>query len=358
MSAVLLTRSRGDALEAEHLGSVAVVDHTGQVVFSAGDIDRPLYPRSAIKLLHALPFLESGAASAFSCSAQEIALSAASHTGDDAFVEILRAWATRLGVDDASLICGPDTPLSPRVAQRLIRGAGSAHVFHNNNVGKHLAIITTCLHLGEPIEGYERPEHPAQKRILETVEALCGPNAEVFGFAIDNCGLPTYPITACALALGMARLGAAAHKNPVSAAARLISAIRAQPEFLGGPKRLVTQLLKMTGGQVIVKGGSEGVFTVSVPAKGLGIVLKVQDGSGEASSAILVEFLSRSGLLPQGAIQPLQQRVNVWHRAETPDRSPRLHFPAFADLPASPVHQIMLLAGSEQATMHTRILMN
>ena len=83
-------------------------------------------------------------------------------------------------------------------------------MFHNNNVGKHLAIVTTCLHLGEPVEGYGHPNHPVQRRIASAVEALCETKNEVESFATDNCGLPTYPISARALALGMARLGAGA----------------------------------------------------------------------------------------------------------------------------------------------------
>ncbi len=62
---VLVEAIRGAMVESRFRGAFAVVDLEGRVVASAGDIERPVYARSAIKPLQAIPLVESGAAEAF-----------------------------------------------------------------------------------------------------------------------------------------------------------------------------------------------------------------------------------------------------------------------------------------------------
>ena len=59
---VLVEVLRGGLVESRHRGAVAVVDADGATVLALGDVARPVYPRSAVKPLQALPLLESGAA--------------------------------------------------------------------------------------------------------------------------------------------------------------------------------------------------------------------------------------------------------------------------------------------------------
>ena len=82
MTPVLVEAWRGDAVESEHLGSIAIVDAGGAVVLAIGDIDRPVYPRSAIKALQALPLVESDAADRLGLTDAELALACASHYGE------------------------------------------------------------------------------------------------------------------------------------------------------------------------------------------------------------------------------------------------------------------------------------
>src|SRR5712692_6210423 len=59
---VLVEVLRGALVESRHRGAAAVVDAAGAVVAGWGDIERPVFGRSAIKPLQALPLVESGAA--------------------------------------------------------------------------------------------------------------------------------------------------------------------------------------------------------------------------------------------------------------------------------------------------------
>ena len=59
---------RGGRIESRHRISLAVVDSKGSPVMQIGDVDTPVFPRSAAKPLQALPLVESGAADAFGVS--------------------------------------------------------------------------------------------------------------------------------------------------------------------------------------------------------------------------------------------------------------------------------------------------
>ena len=71
--------TRGGRIESAHRGAGAVVDADGRVVMTFGNAELPVYPRSAVKALQALPLVESGAADRLGLSDKEIALSCASH---------------------------------------------------------------------------------------------------------------------------------------------------------------------------------------------------------------------------------------------------------------------------------------
>ena len=55
---------RGTAIESIHRGALAIVDGDGALVCAIGDTERPIFPRSAVKLLQALPLVAGGAADA------------------------------------------------------------------------------------------------------------------------------------------------------------------------------------------------------------------------------------------------------------------------------------------------------
>lgn len=50
---ILAEQTRGPLVENHHRGAFVVVDSAGTIVASAGDIERPVFPRSAIKSMQA-----------------------------------------------------------------------------------------------------------------------------------------------------------------------------------------------------------------------------------------------------------------------------------------------------------------
>ena len=79
---VLVEVTRGSLVESRHRGAIAVARADGELLLALGDVTRPVYPRSAVKLLQAVPLIESGAADAFGLDDAELAVACASHSGD------------------------------------------------------------------------------------------------------------------------------------------------------------------------------------------------------------------------------------------------------------------------------------
>ena len=103
---ILVELTRGSLVESVHRGAVAIANADGEIVFSLGDIQGAIYPRSSLKPIQALPLIESGAAEAFGLSDEEIALACASHSGEPMHTDRVKAWLTRIGCTASDLACG------------------------------------------------------------------------------------------------------------------------------------------------------------------------------------------------------------------------------------------------------------
>src|SRR5690606_26039635 len=101
---------RGTLVESRHRGAVCVVDGDGRTMLEIGDVEAPVFPRSAVKAIQALPLVESGAADALGLADDEIALACASHSGEPAHTELARAMLKKAGLDETALECGVHPP--------------------------------------------------------------------------------------------------------------------------------------------------------------------------------------------------------------------------------------------------------
>ena len=113
-------------MESCHRGAVAIADADGRVLLALGDIDRPTYPRSAVKALQAIPLIESGAAAAFGLGQVELAIACASHSGEEMHIDTVRTLLAKAGLDEQQLACGAHWPMSERVSRDLTRGQSQA----------------------------------------------------------------------------------------------------------------------------------------------------------------------------------------------------------------------------------------
>ena len=308
---VLVEVTRGAMVESRHHGAAAVVDAAGRVVESWGDVERPVYARSALKPLQALPLVESGAADRYGLGDDELALACASHHGEARHVAGVSGWLRRIGCGVGDLECGSHAPLDPAAAAALIRAGEPPSALHSNCSGKHAGFLTAARFFGEATRGYIAPDHPAQRRVLAVLEGMTGLDLSRTPRGTDGCGIPVIGLPLAGLARAMARMvdpqGVAAER--AAAARRLLDAMAAAPLMMSGSTGFPTALLSAAGAAVRAKPGAEGVFAAALPALGLGVALKIDDGSGRAAEVALAAILLRLGCLDEAARQKLGDRL-------------------------------------------------
>ncbi|MBM3564682.1 MAG: asparaginase [Alphaproteobacteria bacterium] len=300
---VLIEATRGDMVESRHRGLAVVADPRGTVVAAWGDAGRLIYPRSAIKPLQALAVIESGAAKHFGMSGEEIALCCASHAGQPAHTERVAAWLARMGFSGADLRCGAHAPVNAATAEDLIRAGARPCALHNNCSGKHAGMLATARHMGEPTGDYIAPDHPVQVRLRNLLAEMGNEALEAAPRGVDGCGIPVYGMTLKSLATAMARLASPDDlpAERADAAWRVIAAMSAHPDLVSGKGRFDTEIMTIAGGRAIVKGGAEGVHAAALPASGLGIAVKIEDGAGRASAPLMAGLLARFADLSHSA---------------------------------------------------------
>jgi L-asparaginase II len=296
---VLVEVTRGDIVESRHRGAAAVVDATGKVVMSWGDIEQPVYARSAIKPLQALPLVESGAAERFGLGAGELALACASHHGEVTHATAVGSWLARVGLSADDLECGTHLPHDVPSAHALLRAGEAPSTLHSNCSGKHTGFLTTARHFGEPTRGYVAADHPVQRRVTQAVGEMCGIALEHAPHGTDGCGIPVIGIPLGAMARGMARMadGNGLAADRAEAARRLLEAMAEYPVMVDGTGGFPTVLMQVAGAKLRIKPGAEGVFCGALPGLGYGIALKIDDGAGRAAEIAMGGILERLGVL-------------------------------------------------------------
>ena len=287
--------TRGNLVESRHRGMIAVVDGDGDLVFSLGDIESPVFPRSACKAMQSLPLIESGAADAYGFGNREIAFSASSHSGEDAHVAMAAAMLERAGRDVATLECGAHWSFDQKTLIHQARTIERPSALHNNCSGKHAGFICACCHAGTDPQGYVGYDHPLQQEIRATMASLTCVEIGRDNAGVDGCSIPTYAVPLKALAHGFARMTTGVGLEPVRARAswRIIDACMAEPFYVAGTGRACTRLMNIAPGRIFAKTGAEGVFCAAIPEKGLAIALKCEDGTTRAAEAMVGATLAR-----------------------------------------------------------------
>jgi L-asparaginase II len=291
---IVVEVTRGGLVESRHCGAVAVVEAAGTKVFSAGDVARPVFPRSAVKPLQALALVESGAADKFALDDEELALCCASHSGEPAHVRGVERILAKAGFDASALACGTHWPVSQSAAMTLAR-TGAPSALHNNCSGKHAGFLCVARAMGVDHAGYWRPEHAVQRSVHAILEDMTGAALPADRRAVDGCSVPTWAMPLENLALSFAKFGSGRGLTSAraAAAARLLAACVSKPWFVAGSGRFCTEIMQLLGAQALVKTGAEGVTCAALPALGLGIAVKCADGAGRAAEVLLAAMLLR-----------------------------------------------------------------
>jgi L-asparaginase II len=301
---ILVTVERGGTPESEHRVEGAVVDATGGVRAATERPDRVTFFRSSSKPFQALPLVERGHADALGLSERLIALTCASHNGEPMHVEGARAILAACGRTEADLECGFHYPRHEPTAEWLRAQPASARTgVYNNCSGKHAGMVALAVREGWPVAGYTDRDHPVQRAGIAAIADACGVDAARLPIGVDGCSAANPAVSVLAMARGFARLAAA--RDDASgeggarerAMARVRTAMIAHPDMVAGTGRFDTALMRVTKGRLVTKTGAEAVQCVAIPALGLGLAVKVVDGTRRAVAPAVVGWLSALGLL-------------------------------------------------------------
>ncbi|MGY1825377.1 asparaginase [Blastococcus sp. SYSU DS0541] len=277
---------RSGFLESVHRGSLVVLGADGEVLSRAGDVARPVLPRSANKPVQATALLAAGWSPR---SGEELAIGAGSHTGEDGHRDVVAAMLAAVGLGPDDLGCPPALPQhEPTRAAWLVAGRSPERLAMNCS-GKHAAMLSACVAAGWPTVGYLAREHPLQQAIEARLgEAAGEPVADV---VVDGCGAPQHAFSLTGLARGVLSLVQA----PEGTLSRSVAdAVRAHPWFVAGTGREDTDLMRAVPG-LLVKGGADGVHVAALPGAGA-VALKLDDGGDRGRTPALAAGLRRLGV--------------------------------------------------------------
>jgi len=316
---LLVEVTRGELVESVHRVAACAVDSAGRVLYRAGEVDVPVYLRSAAKPFIAAAAVEAGVVERFGLTAREIAVMTGSHCGQPIHTEAVLSILRKIGMEVSALQCGVHPPYDESAANEMRRSGIEPSALHNNCSGKHAGILALCLVIGADPATYLSRDNPAQRRILEFCARLSDDDAATWPVATDGCGIPVYATSLRKAARSFARLATLADTRASDARALQVvrDAMIAYPQYVAGAGQLDTELMVAGGGEIASKAGAEGVHGVAAVARGCGFASKVADGSSRARGPATLGALRSLGVLDEEKASLLTrfQRPAVYNRA-------------------------------------------
>ena len=284
-------------VENVHMGSVAVVDTAGKLLWRAGNPHAMVFTRSALKPFQALPFVLADGPARFGLTSAELALMCASHSGESKHLATVEAILSKIGLDEQHLECGCGTPLYYDSVGLPVPAQAWRQVHHNCS-GKHSGFLAWCRLHDVPTANYVDPAHRLQQAIRATLAATVGIPQASMPAGIDGCSAPNYALPLTSLAHLFARLGSG-NADPVHGAAMgdLFGAMTGYPDLVSGQARCDLAYMQAGGGDWVSKVGADGVQTIGVRSAGLGIAIKIGDGAPRALQTATFSVLDQLGLL-------------------------------------------------------------
>lgn len=319
----LLNIIRGNIIESQHIGSIAVVDSTGTLLHSYGDHHMVAFLRSSAKPFQCLPFVEQGGVEFFGFNESELAISCASHETSQLHLDIVHSLQLKVGLDENQLQCGPHLPSDAKKLREVIQQNIKPTANFNNCSGKHTMLLAFAKMRNLPLESYLDINHPIQQDILQTISEMCAIDKNHIQLGVDGCSAINFAMPLYNAALGMARFCDQKDltESRANACKKITSAMLAHPEMISNFGEFDCELMKAGNKKVITKRGAEGFQIIGIPPNvinenGVGIAFKVDDGdrsgmndklesSTRVRPAVTLEILRQLHVLNESELQSL-----------------------------------------------------
>ena len=298
----LVVTTRGGATEGVHYGSIAVVDAKGRLLAGTGDPLALNFTRSALKPLQAMPFLEDGGMAHYGFGSHELALMCASHSGEAMHAAVVQRILACAGCSERQLQCGCHVPHYFAAAGIEAPTGRKWPALQHNCSGKHSGFLAWSRMRGKGVARYLDPAHPLQRRIAALVRRYARGGPALRG--IDGCSAPNYALPLAGLAHLYAEIGAGAGAGQHA----VFYAMTRHPDLVSGTGRFDLALMRAGRGDWVTKAGAMGVHAIGVRTRGLGIAVRIADGTPYALQAATVAVLEQLGL-PVAGLQAWRHAV-------------------------------------------------
>ena len=282
---------RGSSVESIHRAHAAICDTKGRTLMSAGSCEYETFIRSALKPFQALPFLTSGTSEKYNLDNKTLALACGSHCGSAIQARTAFKLLWNADIDIEELKC----PIPKDRESRL----------QHNCSGKHSAFLATCKKMDWDLDSYLMGHHPLQKEIFRRVSDLLKIPAEELIAERDDCGAPTLLLRLSQMAILYAHLS----KSDQPEFEKITRAMTQYPDLVAGEGCFDSELIKRGHNQIISKGGSEGIQCIGLLGEGIGLSIKVEDGSKRAKHAVAINILRQLEWITPSAIEELDEII-------------------------------------------------
>ena len=301
--------TRGKIVESTHVSKCIIKDYNFNTIFSTNNDKDLVYPRSAIKIFQAIPFIRTKAYKKFKLSQKQIAISCSSHCGEKEHLKVLEDWIKKIKIKKNLLKCGIHNPLNFKSSDKLLLSGEKPNQLHNNCAGKHLGMITSCLSKNMDVNKYTEMNHPYQKIIRNCLEYFTESKILNIQKGVDGCSAPQYAFPLNNLSLAMINL--IKHYNEEKFYSHeikiLLKAIGKYPQLTGSKSIYPSQLMAATEGKIFSKGGAEGVLLFAHKEKKIGGVIKVADGNERALPSVANEIFKELKILNNNELKKLSK---------------------------------------------------
>lgn len=302
---------RSNQIESLHHGHIAVVNKDGEILYSFGNPMKKTFMRSAEKPIQALAALLAGAKDRFHLSPEEIAIMCGSHFGEKIHLRTVARYLYKMKLSEKNLLCPPAYSSKEHVKIDQLTNHRILDEKNSPCSGKHTGFLAACLLNNYQLETYTAFEHPLQQEILQILSDFTDIAPEHIELGVDHCGAPVHYLSLYDMAKSYSRFvsGSNLKEKYLPHLSDIFTSVNECPDMIAGHGGFDTELLRATKGKLIAKYGAEAVFCVGVKEQGLGIAVKISDGSSRALPPVVIEILSQLQLLSQEERQTLSYFV-------------------------------------------------
>lgn len=302
----MIEYTRSGIVESQHRAHVCVADSSGELLMSIGNPGYVTFMRSSAKPLQAIAVVTTGTADKLRLDERELAVISGSHGGETCHLDAVKSILAKAGLDSSYLQCGSHPPLDAGARKALEEAGREAEALHHNCSGKHAGMLATAVSLGEPLAGYLDPTSAVQRRITAIISELAGVGIDDIVIGIDGCAAPVHGLAMKAAAAAFARMIDPTGIEPETASASqcIVRAMRAYPEMVASNQgRICTALIRSgLNHGLIAKSGAEGYYAAAWrdpdSRRGIGMALKIEDGTQRARDPLIIALLQKFRVLP------------------------------------------------------------